>query len=92
MPAQFAIGEAYLGGKIKVPTPDGEVTVKVPPRTQSGSQMRLRGKGVTKKGKEPGDLYVKYIVHVPTDDDPEVQQAIELLATKVADPRGALKF
>ncbi len=42
--------------------------------------MRLRGKGITRKAKEPGDLYVKFIVHVPTVDDPEVAKAIEVLA------------
>jgi curved DNA-binding protein len=86
------LGEAYLGAKIKVPTPDGEVTLKVPPRTQSGSVTRLRGKGVARKGKEAGDLYVKFIVHVPTDDDPEVAAAMEKLATKVPDPRTKLRF
>ncbi|MEO7330688.1 MAG: DnaJ C-terminal domain-containing protein [Minicystis sp.] len=86
------LGEAYLGGKIKVPTPDGEVTLKVPLRTQSGSKTRLRGKGVARKGKEPGDLYVRFIVHVPTSDEPEVAQAMELLANKVEDPRVGMKF
>jgi curved DNA-binding protein len=86
------LGEAYQGAKIKVPTPDGEVTLKVPPRTQSGAMTRLRGKGVTRKGKEPGDLYVKFIVHVPIDDDPEVAKAIEALADKVPDPRTGLRF
>jgi curved DNA-binding protein len=86
------LGEAYLGGKIKVPTPDGEVTLKVPPRTQSGKVTRLRGKGVARKGKEPGDLYVRFIVHIPTGDEPEVVAAMEALAEKVEDPRTALKF
>ena len=87
------LGEAYRGEKIRVPTPDGEVTLKVPPRTQSGKVTRLRGKGVTRKGKEPGDLYVKFIVHVPTDDDPEVAQAVEVLAAKMTeDPRVGLTF
>lgn len=86
------LGEAYLGAKIKVPTPDGEVTLKVPPRTQSGKVTRLRGKGVARKGKEPGDLYVRFIVHVPTGDEPEVVAAMEALADKVEDPRTELKF
>ncbi|MFO0756755.1 MAG: DnaJ C-terminal domain-containing protein [Byssovorax sp.] len=86
------LGEAYQGAKVKVPTPDGEVTLKVPPRTQSGSVTRLRGKGVARKGREPGDLYVKFIVHVPTSDDPEVAKAMEVLADKVPDPRGSLHF
>ena len=54
---------------------------------------RLRGKGVARKGKEPGDLYVKFIVHVPTEDDPEVAQAVDLLASRMtANPREGLLF
>jgi curved DNA-binding protein len=88
----ITIAEAYKGEKIKIPTPDGEVTLKVPARTQSGQVTRLRGKGVTRKGKEPGDLYVRFIVHVPTTDDPEVAKAIDVLASHVGDPRGGLHF
>jgi curved DNA-binding protein len=87
------IGEAYRGEKIRVPTPDGEVTLKVPKHTQSGNVTRLRGKGVARKGKEPGDLYVKFIVHVPTQDDPEVAKAVDLLASKMNEqPREGLHF
>lgn len=86
------IGEAYRGEKIKVPTPDGEVTLKVPPRTQSGKVTRLRGKGVARKGKDAGDLYVKFLVHVPTSDDPEVAKAVEVLDANVDDPRVGMKF
>jgi curved DNA-binding protein len=89
----ITLGEAYRGEKIRVPTPDGEVTLKVPKHTQSGSVTRLRGKGVAKKGKEPGDLYVKFIVHVPTDDDPEVAKAVDLLASRMTgNPRERLHF
>ena len=88
----ITIGEAYRGEKIRIPTPDGEVTLKVPAHTQSGKVTRLRGKGVTRKGKEPGDLYVKFIVHVPTVDDPEVAKAVDVLADKVPDPRTGLHF
>ncbi len=87
------IGEAYRGEKIRVPTPDGEVTLKVPKHTQSGSVTRLRGKGVVRKGKEPGDLYAKFIVHVPTEDDPEVAAAVDVLAAKMTgDVREGLHF
>jgi curved DNA-binding protein len=87
------LGEAYHGAKIRVPTPDGEVTLKVPRLTQSGSISRLRGKGVARKGKEPGDLYVKYVVHVPTEDDPEVAKAVDVLAARMTeDPRTGLHF
>ncbi len=89
----ITLGEAYKGAKVRVPTPTGDVTLKVPPHTQSGHVMRLRGKGVAKKGKEPGDLYVKFLVQVPTSDDPEVAKAVETIAaTMTEDPRGELKF
>lgn len=88
----ITIGEAYRGDKIRVPTPDGEVTLKIPPRAQTGQVTRLRGKGVTRKGKEPGDLYVRFLVHVPTDEDPEVAEAVELLDKRMSDPRGDLRF
>ncbi len=72
-------GEAYSGAKVKVPTPDGSVTLKVPPHTQSGQVARLKGKGVTKKNAAPGDLYVHFLVQLPTSESDEVQRAIETL-------------
>ncbi len=76
----ITIAEAYQGAKIKVPTPDGDVTLKVPPRTQGGSVMRLKGKGVAKKGKEVGDLYVHYEIKIPQEDSEEVAELVEQLA------------
>ncbi len=64
--------EAYGGAKVKVPTVDGSVTVKVPPHTQSGTVLRVRGKGVAMKGKEAGDLYVRFVVHIPTKESAEL--------------------
>lgn len=61
------VSEALKGSKVKVPTFDGDVNVKVPAGTSSGTKLRLRGKGVARKGKEPGDLYVRFMVHVPKD-------------------------
>jgi curved DNA-binding protein len=84
--------EAYRGGKVRVPTPEGDVTIKIPQRAQSGQLIRLRGKGVVRKGKEPGDMYVKLMVHLPTVEDPEVAEAIETLEKHVSDPRKDLKF
>lgn len=88
----ITLGEAYRGAKVRVPTPDGEVTLKVPARTQTGHVTRLRGKGVARKGKVPGDLYVKFLVHVPTIDDPEVAAAVELLDARMGDVRAGLQF
>ncbi len=88
----ITLGEAYRGEKIRIPTPDGEVTLKVPPHTQTGSMTRLRGKGIARKNREAGDLYVRFLVHVPTADEPEVAKAIDVLASKVENPRTDLKF
>ena len=84
--------EAYEGAKVRVPTPDGEVTLKVPAHTQSGNVARLRGKGVQKKGKPPGDLYVRFLIQIPTSDAPEVKQAIESLRDSVEDPRAGISL
>lgn len=68
--------EAYEGARVKVPTVEGHVTIKVPPRTQSGTVLRVRGKGVVRKGKEPGDLYVRFVVHLPTRDSAELTDLV----------------
>jgi len=86
------IGEAYRGEKVRIPTPTGDVTLKVPPRTQTGQVTRLRGRGVARKGKDAGDLYVRFLVHVPTSESDEVTKAIEVLDRHSPDPRGDLKF
>lgn len=68
-------GEAFDGAKVSVPTPDGEVTLKVPKGTQSGQLTRLRGKGVQRKGKV-GDLYVRFLVRMPQNASKAVAKAI----------------
>lgn len=68
----IAVSEALKGAKVKVPTFDGQVAVKVPPGTSSGTKLRLRGKGIARKGREPGDLYVRFMIHVPAAPGPEL--------------------
>ncbi|MCR0985769.1 J domain-containing protein [Roseomonas populi] len=62
--------EAVLGGKVPVPTPRGEVMLTIPPRSDSGAQLRLRGRGVAEGGGQPaGDLLVTLrLVLGPVDD------------------------
>ena len=89
----LTVHEAYLGAKVKVPTVDGSVSLKVPPRTQGGATMRLRGKGVAKKGHEPGDLYVHFQIKLPEAQSPELDALIEKLAVfDKGDPRAAIKL
>jgi curved DNA-binding protein len=83
----ITVAEAYKGAKVKVETFDAPVTLKVPAGSQSGGVMRLRGKGVTKKGKT-GDLYVHFMVQVPTAQTAEVKDAVEkMAAAQTEDPR-----
>lgn len=60
---------AVLGGEIVVDTFDGKVKLNVTPETQSGSKVKLKGKGfpVYKKEKEFGDLYITYQIRLPTN-------------------------
>src|SRR2546423_11475862 len=60
---------AVLGGDAMVETLSGKVKVKVKPETQNGSTIRLKGKGfpVYRKDGEFGDLYVTFIIKIPTD-------------------------
>jgi curved DNA-binding protein len=84
-------GEAYYGAKVKVPTPDGPVTLKVPPHTQGGQALRLKGKGVTKKNGPPGDLYVHFQIQLPASEDAEVKKAIDTLQQAFPeDPRAKI--
>ena len=57
---------AVLGGTIEVPTINGEVKVRIRPGTQSGTMIRLRGKGAPRlRGRGKGDEYVRVLVAVP---------------------------
>ena len=58
-----------LGGEITIDTLSGKVKLKVPPETQNGIKIRLKGKGfpLYKKEGEFGDLYITYNVKLPTN-------------------------
>jgi molecular chaperone DnaJ len=78
MEVPVTVREAVAGATITIPTIDGEVNVKVPPKSQSGQTLKLRGKGaVNPKTKKRGDLMVKLIVKVPKTDDQEVLEAVK---------------
>jgi molecular chaperone DnaJ len=87
----ITVSEAILGATVKVVTPDGEVSLKVPPGTQSGKRLRLRGKGVPDmRGGERGDFYVRAMVVVPEDSDTARAAAKVLEECYAADPRAGL--
>lgn len=89
----ITLAEAYGGAKITVPTPDGPVKLSVPAGAQSGTTVRLRGKGVSRKAKEPGDLYVRFFVHIPTVRTPEAEELVKKLAAlETKDPRADIRL
>ena len=59
--------EAALGAGIKVPTPEGSVEMKVPPKSRAGSKLRLKGRGLP--GNPAGDLYVVLQIALPPADN-----------------------
>jgi molecular chaperone DnaJ len=78
MDIPVTVGEAMRGGSIEIPTIDGQIKVKVPPGSQSGQSLRLKGKGaMNMKTKTRGKLMVRLIVKVPQADDKEVLEAAE---------------
>ena len=62
------LGEAVIGAKVKVPTPDGPVMLGVPAGSSSGRTLRLRGRGFTRADGSRGDLLATISVDLPPDD------------------------
>ena len=73
----ITVGEAVRGASVTVPTLDAAVKVVIPPSTQTGRRLRIRGKGVVRRGRAPGDLYVEVEVRVPEALDDAALQAVE---------------
>jgi DnaJ-class molecular chaperone len=73
----ISLGEAVLGGQITVPTIDGNVSLKVPKGSNTGTQLRLKGKGVPDPKGQRGDQYVRFVVVLPRQLDSELEQSIE---------------
>jgi len=80
--------EAMLGAKIEVPTLEGAVNLSVPPGSQSGTKLRLKGKGgPIPGGAGRGDLLVTLTVKLPpVDDSDEVRRAVETLQKRYEGP------
>jgi len=79
MPLPFTT--AALGGKLMVPTLDGEEELTIPPGTQTGHLLRLRGKGMPElNSTHRGDLHVMVNVVVPTDLPPRQRELLRELA------------
>lgn len=74
------VGEAALGGEIHVPVFGGSVTVTLKPGTQSGTKLRLRGKGVPgMRGAPAGDFFLVVMVKLPEELDDAARKAVHTL-------------
>jgi DnaJ-class molecular chaperone len=72
----ISLAEAVLGGRIEVPTPTGRVTMTVPKGANTGTVLRLRGRGVARPDGSRGDEYVKLKVVLPDRPDPELERLV----------------
>jgi DnaJ-class molecular chaperone len=88
-----SLAEAVLGAKIEVPTIDGPVSMTVPKGANTGTTLRLRGRGIVdQKTGRRGDQYVRLQVVLPKELDPELEEFARRWAKDHAyDPRADLR-
>jgi curved DNA-binding protein len=67
--------EAALGSRVEVPTPAGAVDLKIPPGSQAGKKLRLKGRGIP--ARQPGDLYVVLQIALPKVENERQKQVFE---------------
>jgi curved DNA-binding protein len=81
--------EAALGATVKAPTPTGQVELRIPPNSRSGSKLRLKGRGIP--ATSAGDLYIVLEIALPPVDSEDARMAYEAFANAARfNPRGAL--
>ena len=69
----ISLAEAVLGGQIRVPTPTGDVTMTVPKSSNTGTTLRLKGKGAPRRDGGSGDELVELKVVLPRPPDRELE-------------------
>jgi DnaJ-class molecular chaperone len=76
------LAEAALGAKVDVPTPQGEIALKVPPGTSSGTRLRAKGQGIRKSDGTVGDLYAEILIEIPKELDAQSAELIRQLDSR----------
>ena len=90
VPLPFAV--AALGGELKVPTLDGQSSIKIPVGTQGGTVFRLRGKGVAAlSGGRPGDLNVRIQVEIPIKLNGSQQDKLRAFADSIGEQNSPMQ-
>ena len=81
----ISMATATLGGDVELPTLDGNVSLKIPPGTQSDKIFRLRGKGVTTvRERGIGDLFARVAVETPVNLTSEQEDMLRAFDESVA--------
>jgi DnaJ-class molecular chaperone len=78
MDVPVSVYDAVLGGKTEAPTPDGPVTLTIPRGANTGTRLRLKGRGLTDPHGRRGDLFARLVVTLPEDPDPNLEGFAEI--------------
>lgn len=77
MDLPISVPDAVLGGKVAAPTPEGAVMVTIPKGSNSGAQLRLKGRGLSDAKGKRGDLVARLVVTLPDTPDAELDKFAE---------------
>ncbi|HEY3948112.1 DnaJ C-terminal domain-containing protein [Phenylobacterium sp.] len=77
MDVPVTVYDAVLGGKTEAPTPDGPVTLTIPKGANTGTRLRLKGRGLTDARGHRGDLFARLVVALPDTPDPQLEALAE---------------
>jgi len=77
MDVPVTVYDAVLGGKAEAPTPDGPVTLTIPKGANTGTRLRLKGRGLTNPKGVRGDLFARLVVTLPEKSDPQLDAFAE---------------
>jgi DnaJ-class molecular chaperone len=91
MDLPVTLQEAVLGGKVPVPTLTGSVSLTVPANSNTGTVLRLKGKGIpAHNGESAGDLYVRLVISLPDQPDESLRNFAQGWAASY-DPRPKMR-
>jgi DnaJ-class molecular chaperone len=82
MDLPVSVPDAVLGAKVSAPTPEGAVTLSIPAGSNSGSTLRLKGRGLPTAQGGRGDLFAKLVITLPETQDAELKRLAETWRTE----------
>jgi DnaJ-class molecular chaperone len=91
----ITLNEAVFGGNAEIPTPKGNITIKIPKGSNSGKKLRVKGYGITNqktKKNNTGDLYAVFSIVIPEKWNEEDENLIKKLKSEIKNPRENLKL